>query len=162
MGLLSGLEPRNSSRDLDIVLIIGQLTRHRFIDVGLAQPVLQRPAGETSAAIDRALATTIGGQSVVVPLQGVPDGQPPAFRLSDQALRQVPERLGLISSQGSRNHTLIEWARHRGRVSSTEAADLTGISVVRAGQILTSLEEEGLLAPGRPVKAGRGFFYIPS
>ena len=45
---------------------------------------------------------------------------------------------------------------------STEAADLTGLSVPYAGSVLTSLEEEGVLKPGRDNKAGRGFYYIPA
>ncbi len=56
---------------------------------------------------------------------------------------------------------ILEWAHARGRVSSTEVADLTQLSVVRAGQILTELEDRGDLARGKEVKLGRGFFYVP-
>jgi hypothetical protein len=43
------------------------------------------------------------------------------------------------------------------RISSTEAADLTGLSIPYAGKVVTSLEEEGILEPGREGKTGRGF-----
>lgn len=41
------------------------------------------------------------------------------------------------------------------------AADLTELSVPYAGKVLTSLEEEGILEPGREGRTGRGFYYIP-
>ena len=57
---------------------------------------------------------------------------------------------------------ILEWASHRGPVSSTEVADLANLSLPRSGQILTELEDRGDLAHGRAVKAGRGFFYAPA
>lgn len=47
-------------------------------------------------------------------------------------------------------------------MSTTEVADLTGLSVPYAGALLTALEEDGLLARGRASKLGRGFFYVPT
>lgn len=162
VGLLTALAPAHAASDLDIVLLIDHLTRHHFVDVATAQPILQRPPGETEAALARALSTSLAGEPVIVPLKGVPDGREPAYRLSDQARSQLANRTGHLDSPTVRNQTILDWARHRGRVSSTEVADLTGLSIVRAGQILTSLEDNGQLAPGKRVKAGRGFFYIPA
>lgn len=31
-----------------------------------------------------------------------------------------------------------------------------------SGTVLTSLEEEGILRPGRENKLGRGFYYVPA
>lgn len=39
---------------------------------------------------------------------------------------------------------------------------MAGISIPYAGTVLTSLEEEGLLRPGRENKLGRGFYYLPA
>jgi len=46
-------------------------------------------------------------------------------------------------------------------MSTTEAADIVGIGVNLAGELLRGLEEQGLLAPGRSNRIGRGFFYVP-
>jgi len=54
------------------------------------------------------------------------------------------------------------WARSRGRVSSTEIADLIGVNVPYAGKLLTGMEEDGLLNSGRKSKIGRGFYYAPA
>jgi hypothetical protein len=47
-------------------------------------------------------------------------------------------------------------------VSSSEVADLTGVSVPYAGTLLTSLAEDGVLIPARPSRSGRGFHYLPA
>lgn len=58
-------------------------------------------------------------------------------------------------------HLILDWVRARGRVSTTEAADLAGVSVGYAGTLLKTLAAAGSVAPGRPNAAGRGFFYVP-
>jgi len=57
---------------------------------------------------------------------------------------------------------VLAWARHRGRVASTEVADLLGVAPKSAGVLLRDLEERGLLSPGRVNRRGRGFAYVPS
>lgn len=162
IGLLTALEPAQAANDLDLILLIDHLSRHHFTDVATAQPVLQRPPGETEAALHRALSTTFAGEPVLVPLNGVPDGHQPAYRLSDKARSQLASRTSGIDAPPLRSQIILAWARHRGRVSSTEVADLTGLSIVTAGKILTGLEGDGQLAPGKQIKAGRGFFYTPT
>ena len=159
VGLLVNLQPGRAARDLDVVLLIDHVSRHHFVDVATAQPVLQRPPGETAAALTRALQTGFGGKPVLVQLNGVPAGQQPAYRLSNQTRTQLNSRTSQLDLPQVRTQIILTWARHRGRVSSTEVADLLGLSVVRAGQILTTLEETGELAPGKQLKAGRGYFY---
>lgn len=53
----------------------------------------------------------------------------------------------------------MSWVNARGRISSTEVADMTGVTVVTAGKLLTGLAQQRLLQPGRETKSGRGFFY---
>lgn len=162
IGLLGALEPHEATQDLDIVLLVDHLSRKVFIDIEGASRVLQRSVGETEAAIGRARRTTIEGQPLVVDIHGVPAGHVTAFRLSDVARQRLPTRTGQATSGVARNRLILRWANSRGRISSTETADLTGLSVVRAGQILTDLEQEGELEPGRQNRIGRGFFYRPA
>ena len=70
-------------------------------------------------------------------------------------------RAGRSRSPGARDGLVVGWTRARGRVSSTEVADLLGLSVPSSGGILAALEEQGLLAGGREQKLGRGFYYVP-
>jgi hypothetical protein len=71
-------------------------------------------------------------------------------------------RAGHLTTPEGRKAQLADWANKRRRISCTEAADLTGLSVPYVGKVLARLEEEGILQPGREGKAGRGFYYVPS
>lgn len=68
---------------------------------------------------------------------------------------------GSAIASGSKSQ-IVAWAKARGRISSTEAADLTGLSTTYAGSILKSLAEHGSLKPGRDGTMGRGFYYVPA
>ena len=86
----------------------------------------------------------------------------PARRLSDRARRELAPRLGGWLPPAARPRLVVGWARHRGRVSTTEVSDLVGVAVNVAGELLKALEEQGQLAPGRTTRLGRGFFYVPT
>jgi predicted HTH transcriptional regulator len=159
---LASLEPAATASDIDALLIIDHLTRTGWIDTATAMPVLQRPATEAAAAIARLASARTGRDAVLLPVKGVPPGHQDAYRLSGPAHRRLAHRTGHLTTPEGRKAQLADWAEKRRRISSTEAADLTGLSVPYAGKVLTSLEEEGILEPGREGKTGRGFYYIPS
>lgn len=159
---LASLEPPATASDIDALLIIDHLTRTGWIDTATAMPVLQRPETEAQAAIMRLASAKSGRDAVLLPVKGVPPGHQDAYRLSGPARRRLAHRTGHLTTPEGRKAQLADWAEKRQRISSTEAADLTGLSVPYAGKVLTSLEEEGILEPGREGKTGRGFYYIPS
>ncbi len=159
---LASLEPAATASDIDALLIIDHLTRTGWIDTATAMPVLQRPEAEAQAAIMRLASARTGRDAVLMPVKGVPAGQEDAYRLSGPARRRLAHRTSHLTTPEGRKAQLADWANKRWRISSTEAADLTGLSVPYAGKVLTSLEEEGILKPGREGRTGRGFYYIPS
>lgn len=158
----AGIEPASVTADLDALLLIECLTRTGWIDTPAAAPSLQRAEIETEAAIVRLTAARIGRDPVLTPVKGIPASQPLAYRLSDPARRRLARRIGHLETQEGRKAQIVSWATARRRISSTEAADLTGLSIPYAGTVLTSLEEEGILRPGRENKLGRGFYYVPA
>lgn len=99
---------------------------------------------------------------MIVAVQGVPDGVPAAFRLSDGARAKLGAKLAPLTSPTGRAAMIAEWARSRERVSSTEVADLADVSTTHAGTLLTDMEANGVLRPSRASKRGRGFFYFPT
>ncbi|MDZ7733002.1 MAG: DUF5635 domain-containing protein [Acidimicrobiia bacterium] len=158
---LADLVPAAAAADLDIVLLVDHLTRHGFVDVASAAPVLQRPAGEAAAALERARSTKVKADPVIVPVNGVPDGHPPAYRLSDEARARLPGRSEAHPVRSPRpNDPRLGPAPRSGVLDRGSGPRWS--RVVRSGQILTQLEERGELAPGKEVKVGRGFFYIPA
>jgi ATP-dependent DNA helicase RecG len=159
---LASLEPAAAASDIDALLIIDHLTRTAWVDTATAMPVLQRPEAEAQAAIMRLASARSGRDAVLLPVKGVPAGQQDAYRLSGPARRRLAHRTSHLTTPEGRRAQLVDWANKRRRISSTEAADLTGLSIPYAGKVLTTLEEEGILKPGREGKVGRGFYYIPS
>lgn len=161
LALLAAAEPPDVASDVDALLVIEQLSRHGWIDIDRAAPVIQRPSAETAAALGRVAGMRVNGDPLITHIDGVPAGHPPAYRLSDTAQTILAKRTAASRVPDHRREMVLEWARARGRASSTEVSDLTGLSVPSSGALLTVLEEEGHLAPGRETKIGRGFFYVP-
>jgi ATP-dependent DNA helicase RecG len=148
--------------DLDALLLIERLTTVGWIDAATAAPVLQRAEVETEAAITRLAAARVGRDLVLTLVKGIPAGQPAAYRLSDPARRRFARRVEHLDTPDGRKAQIIAWATARRRISSTEAADLTGLSIPYVGTVLSGLEEEGVLRPSRENKLGRGFYYVPA
>ncbi len=159
--LLNAIEPRQVASDVDALLIIDHLTRRGWIDPASASPVLQRPLVEAEAALERLARARIGEGALITSVRGVPGDQPPAWCMSEPARAKLAERMKALATPARRTASIMEWALARGRVSSTEAADIVGVSQAYAGTLLTELESEGKLVGSRETKLGRGFHYVP-
>lgn len=106
-------------------------------------------------ALEQLDRVTFAGGPVVVRVAGTVGN--PAWRLSDRARHELAPRLAGWLPHAARPRLVVSWARHRGRVSTTEVSDLVGIAVNAAGELLKVLEDQGHLAPGRATRLGRGF-----
>ena len=163
--LVAALTPAHAG-NVDSLLLIEHLTRNGWVDAESTTELLQRSsAEETNEAILRladARLDAAGSAPVIAPVQGVPPAQPDAFRLSDAVRSRLAHRLALLRAPEGRETLLLDWSRSRGRVSSTEVADLTGLSKVSARKLLTELADAGHIKGGRPGRRGRGFFYVPA
>ena len=151
-----------AAADVESLLLIELLCRRGWVDAQSSAPTLQRRPEEADEAISRLCATSADGAPVAVAVRGVPTGLPQACRLSDSVQQRLAGRMALLRTTEGRDAMFLDWAGARGRVSSTEAADLAGISVGYAGTRLKALRAQGALEPGRPGRMGRGFFYVPA
>ncbi len=159
VNFLAAVQPSAIAADTDALLMINRLCQNGWVDATVAGPLLQRPTGEVAVALDRLVRASVEGHPVVTELAGVPAGQDRAWRLSDASRGRLADRVAHLSAPTMRVNQAMSWVNARGRVSSTEVADMTGVTVVTAGKLLTGLEQQGLLQPGRETKSGRGFFY---
>ena len=100
--------------------------------------------------------------SVISKVAGVASARSPAYRLSEELRHRIGHRCFWLHSPKGQNELLRDWARRRGRVSSTEAADLIDVSVLTAGRWLAALAADRLLLPSRPNGTGRRFRYRPA
>ncbi|MBW0253129.1 ATP-binding protein [Cellulomonas sp. PS-H5] len=162
---LSRLRPEEKRTDLTVLMLLRHLVERWWVDVARAAPLLQLSALEASGAIEGLRGVTIDGSSVLEPVAGVPESSEPAWRLSDRArtaLAEEDEETGAARRGLARADVALEWARARGRVSSTELASVVGAQPTNVQTVLRGLEEAGQIEPGRPSRQGRGFFYKPT
>lgn len=158
--LLAELQPNSVRADVDALLLLRHLLVNGWIDVTSAAPIVQRPPAESEASLNRLAVVHLATEPLMIPVDGVPAGSLQAWRPS----RFIQGHLGTLpylDLPAARSRMLLAWANHRGRISSTEAADLGDITVPYAGTLLSALADDGLLLPGRANRAGRGFFYKP-
>lgn len=159
LAFLAAMTPADVATSLDTLLILTHLREHGWVDAMTIAPVLQRAEIEADASLRALAAASVHGASALVAVAGVPSAAPIAWRLPDatrEPLTRMPFR-----EPGTREVIIRRWFTHRGRISSTEAADLTGVTVQTAGSDLTSLEAAGALRPVRASKRGRDFHYLP-
>jgi ATP-dependent DNA helicase RecG len=159
VSFLDGLGPLTAGSDLDVLLLLNHLITEGWVDTQRAARVLQKSPVEAERVLAQLGDVTFDAEGVVVPVAGTANS--PAWRLSNRARRELAPRLGKWLPPAARARLVAGWARHRGRVTTTEVADLVGIAVNAAGELLKALEEQGQLAPGRATRLGRGFFYVP-
>ncbi|MYH46860.1 MAG: hypothetical protein F4127_09460 [Gammaproteobacteria bacterium] len=164
LDLVAGLSP-GWADNVDSLLLIEHLTRNGWVDAQSATGLIQRSSAEEANDAIRRLADAYvdaaGSAPVISPVRGVPTNQPVAYRLSDTVGARLAHRLDSLRTQEGREALALDWCRARGRVSSTEVADLTGLSKVSASKLLTRLADAGQIQGGRARRRGRGFFYVP-
>ncbi len=163
IGFLLKITPRVGS-DLNALLLLRHLIGHWWVDASIAAPLLQRTRLEAQAAISSLAAKTINGKPLLQDVQGIPDDGPQAWHLTSAALTvlaEQDERSGYRRRPVTRAQIALAWARARGRISTTELASIVGASASNVGSVLKSLEQQELLVPSRPERAGPGFFYAP-
>jgi ATP-dependent DNA helicase RecG len=158
LDFLDRLSPREAGSDLDVLLLLNRLTSHGWIDLAIAARVLQKSHTEAEDALGRLERVRYDRQPLIRAIP-VGFGTEAAYRLSDAAREELADRLNNWLPTGARPALILDWARTRGRVSTTEIADIVGTTVARISTLLQSLEGDGHLVAGRENRSGRGFFY---
>ena len=166
--------PENLATGVEPHLLIDALCLRGWIDAESAAPLLQRTKAEAAEAIFRLKTAKLTDEQdaycdrpeesmpgVIAKVAGVPANYPAAYRLSDEARERLAHLCPYLSKPEGQNALICDWAAWRGRVSSTEVADLTGLSVLTSGRRLSALAGDGLIKPAQTARTGRGFHYVP-
>lgn len=152
----------DAASDVNSLIVLRHLVDEGWIDVEAARPLLQLDAAETIGAIMRLSHALIRGEPVIGQVAGVPDSAPAVWRLTTGAgdeLRLRDDATGRRRPWPSRRRIATTYARHRGRIGTTELGDLVGASPSNVGSILKAMELDGELAPSRENRRGPGFYY---
>lgn len=164
MRFLAEVQPESNRRSLNSLLLMRHLVEHWWLDEEVAAPILQRPPLVARAVIAELEGATVSNMKLIDRVSGTPAGSPSAWHLTEEAvavLVDVDEAVGSRRQMPSRSQIAAEWAKVRGRVSTTELGSIVGAHSTNVGSVLKGLEAEGLLKPGREVRRGPGFFYKP-
>lgn len=159
---LGTIEPADEASDVSSLLILRQIVSHGWIDEVGAAKAIQLTAAEAHGAIRKLAGARIGGSDMLQRVNGVPDGTPAVWRLSEPALTALA---GLNHASGNsqamltRSQVAVSYARARGRISSTELGSLVGAAPSNVGGILKALAADGILRPSSPLGRGQGFHY---
>lgn len=162
--LLSRLTPDEARISLNVLVLLRRLVDVGWFDVRSAAPLLQLDETETTAAIRAFLEVTIDASPIAAAVAGTPAQSPPAWTLSARAraaLAEEDEAAGWRRPALPREAVALGWARHRGRVSTTELGSIVNAHPSGVGRVLQRLEESGDLVGNRETRVGRGFFYRP-
>lgn len=159
---LSRLQPDDARGSLTVLILLRRLVDAGWFDVTTAAPLLQLNEAETAASIRSFLGVEIDGAPLAEPVAGIPSGASPAWALSAPAraaLAAEDEAIGWLRSPRGREAVALDWAQHRGRISTTELGSIVGAHPSAMSRVLQRLEEAGHLRPNRATRTGRGFFY---
>ena len=161
---LSRLTPAAARSDLTMLMLLRKLVHDLWVDAASTVTYLQLDETETRAALSTLATLTAGDAPIAVEVAGIPADAAPAWTLSAAArtlLASDDEAAGTARRAPDRAATALAWARARGRVSTTELASIVGAHPTNVSPVLRGLEDKDLLAPSRPTRSGRGFYYFP-
>ncbi|MGL5830402.1 MAG: ATP-binding protein [Angustibacter sp.] len=153
---LNHVTPPEIPGDVFALLLLDHLFHQWWVDAASAAKVLQVSPAQAERALAQ-LAHARWRQQPVIDLIGTPLGSTPAYRLnpaSRAAVRSHPAR--------QRAEIALDWVRQRGRISTTELANILAAKPSNMRSILQRLLDEGLILPARANRRGAGFFYLPT
>ena len=161
--LAATVEPQ-SAADANGLLVIDHLCRHGWIDPNNAAGLLQSSEAAAADVLARLNDADIEAQPLIVEVGGAggETGRGFAYRLGEAARDRLAHRCLTVGSREATEAMFVDWAQTRGRISSTSAADLAGISTRLASERLRLLADRGELMPGRANGTGRGYHYLPA
>lgn len=150
--------------DVDIALVIDLLRRVPSVTAEALVDVLQKPAEETAAALERAREVSFRGVPLLVRTARTGRSRRPEYRLSDGVREHFGRDLPYV-----RRHRedvvpfVVDFVRRHGRIQNADYVELFGVTQPYASTVLRELSSPdggALLAPGRVPNLGRDAHYI--
>ena len=149
-------------RDLRLLMIVDALVGRGWIDMPRAARLLQVSDAEALDSLNRMAGIRFEGGAALRRVEGTPADSATAYVLRHRPLARLLEfdrETGWHHDRPPRKALALDYAKARGRISTTELGSLVHAAPTNVGGVLRSLEEEGLLEPSRAVRRGAGFYY---
>ena len=161
---LDRIDDPRASQDLRWLIALDHLRRRLWLDARVLADLSQSDESQAEAAIAQIWASSVDGRPLLDRVSGVPTDAATAWTLTPAARRVLDDldEIGAFHREPAEVSSIaLNYASHRGRISSTELGSLLDAHPSNVSPVLRRLEEEGLLRPSRPNHRGRGFFYLP-
>jgi ATP-dependent DNA helicase RecG len=155
-------DDRDVTEDLRLLMIAETLASRGWIDAQVAARRLQVIPDEASDSLNRFVDIGFEGRPAVRPVEGTPTGSDIALVLERgpaDRLSELDAAAGWRTDRPSRKTIALDYARSRGRISTTELGSLVGAHPTNVGNVLQALTDEGRLEWSRPNRRGPGFYY---
>lgn len=162
---LRSIEPASTAKDLNQLLIVRRLVTGGWIDAAATARLIQDSYAVARSTVNALSRASLNGRPLLVAVDGIPEGQELAWRLSSEAVNELRDQDVAAETQRiwpGRESVAVSYAAQRGRISSTELGSLLGMAPTNVGQVLKDLEQQGVLRPSWPSRRGRGFHYLPA
>ncbi len=152
----------HASSDLRLLMSLNQLVTQGWTDAEDLKTLLQVSPAEAQQEIRKLLGLNISGEAVTQIVEGTPSGSPTAIALTSVARHELDEESAGPSRFTAPTYEGVasSYAKHRGRISTTELASIVHDYPTNLGTVLKSLEDTGLLKPSRENRRGAGFHYV--
>lgn len=160
--LRQSIEPSVLATDLNVLLALDLVSRVGWVSASSLAPVIQDHEEVAADTLKRVAQASTGTDALIVRVEGRPAAMAPMYRLSAGPRQRLGARATAPLSIDERPGLLLGYAREGGRISTTEASDLIGISPALTGETLKQLLADGELRPSSPSGVGRGFHYRPA
>jgi ATP-dependent DNA helicase RecG len=137
-----------------------------MLRLGLPAPSIREHGGPevVTTLVGQAVPDSIRfeGGAALRSVEGAPADSATAYVLRHRPLARLLEfdrETGWHHDRPPRKTLALDYAKARGRISTTELGSLINAAPTNVGGVLRSLEDEGLLEPSRAVRRGAGFYY---
>jgi len=139
---------------VDDLLILNQLEIERRIDTSVAMSLIQKPEGETRAALERL------NERGLIEAKGEKKGR--VYNLSSMLYKRMGEPGGYVRAHGispiRHEAMVLEYIHAHGRIERKHIMELCGLSSDQAGRLLKKMMAKNILTrKGRPP---RWTFYV--
>ncbi|GAB3261517.1 hypothetical protein GCM10027456_42370 [Kineosporia babensis] len=169
LAVTGAVEPASRRRDVRVSLAVHALLRDGFVGPNSLGELLQVPATEAAEALDVALESSIDGETLMVSGSGatlLPATVVSRRATSDPTALALAQRRGLLRwyrpGPEDAQRLVLAFLAEAARISSSDLAQITGLTQQGALQMLTRMANDGLLERGSAARGRHAHFVLSS
>lgn len=151
--------PDDAGNDIDTLLVLNELCRHKTVTASTVAPVIQRDVDQAQRELRRLSAEPV---SLVEPTAGTMNRRRPNYRLTSDVLAQLGSAVEYHRTDPSAvERAVVDHVRDFGWVNNAMVQRTFDIDVYRASRLLSELVDRNLLVRSSAQTRGTAVAYRP-